>query len=127
MDIPHVDVVLNYDVPLSSKDYIHRVGRTARAGRAGKSVTFVTQYDVELIQRIEKDLGRQLDLFPVDKDEVLKLQERVSEAGRIATLEMKERGGFKGSKRGRSRGNDDDDEDREEKVSRKNYGKKQRR
>ncbi|KAL1931604.1 hypothetical protein VTP01DRAFT_9747 [Rhizomucor pusillus] len=127
LDIPHVDVVLNYDVPLSSKDYIHRVGRTARAGRAGKSVTFVTQYDVELIQRIEKDLGRQLDLFPVDKDEVLKLQERVSEAGRIATLEMKERGGFKGSKRGRSRGNDDDDEDREEKVSRKNYGKKQRR
>jgi superfamily II DNA/RNA helicase len=48
-----VDLVINFDIPSHSKDYIHRVGRTARAGRAGKAVTFVTQYDVELFQRIE--------------------------------------------------------------------------
>jgi ATP-dependent RNA helicase DDX47/RRP3 len=53
LDIPHVDLVINFDIPSHSKDYIHRVGRTARAGRAGKAVTFVTQYDVELFQRIE--------------------------------------------------------------------------
>jgi ATP-dependent RNA helicase DDX47/RRP3 len=55
-----VDIVVNYDIPTHSKDYIHRVGRTARAGRSGKAVTFVSQYDVELYQRIEQLLGRRI-------------------------------------------------------------------
>ena len=63
LDIPHVDVVLNYDIPTHSKDYIHRVGRTARAGRAGKSITIVSQYDIELYQRIEQLLGKKLPLY----------------------------------------------------------------
>jgi len=65
LDIPHVDLVVNFDVPLSSKDYIHRVGRTARAGRAGRAVTLVTQYDVVELQRVEFALGRKLDEFSV--------------------------------------------------------------
>ncbi|ORZ10892.1 P-loop containing nucleoside triphosphate hydrolase protein [Absidia repens] len=130
IDIPSVDVVINYDVPQSSKDYIHRVGRTARAGRSGKSITFVTQYDVELVQRIEKDLERKLDAFPVEKDEVMMLQERVFEAQRIATLELKERGGARGSKRGAKPGESDDDADLEEKAGghkqNKKFSKKRR-
>ena len=46
LDIPKVTFVLNYDVPRAPKDYVHRVGRTARAGRGGTALTFVTQYDV---------------------------------------------------------------------------------
>ena len=92
LDIPHVDLVLNYDVPSSSKDYIHRVGRTARAGRAGKAVTLVTQYDIEWYQRIEHSLGRKLEEFTVSKEEVLVLSERVGESIRLATIQIKDEG-----------------------------------
>jgi len=90
LDIPHVDIVVNFDIPTHSKDYIHRVGRTARAGRAGKAVTFVSQYDVELYQRIEHLLGKKLPLYPADENEVLLLSERVMEANRMAKIELKE-------------------------------------
>lgn len=88
LDIPQVDVVINFDIPTHSKDYIHRVGRTARAGRAGKSITLTTQYDVELLQRIEQMIGRKLDIYQeaADKEQVLLLQERVAEAQRIAIM-----------------------------------------
>ena len=47
LDIPSVDLVVNYDLPMNPKDYIHRVGRTARAGKGGRSISFITQYDIE--------------------------------------------------------------------------------
>ncbi|KAF8577255.1 DEAD-domain-containing protein [Ramaria rubella] len=90
LDIPNVDVVINFDIPTHSKDYIHRVGRTARAGRSGKSITLVTQYDVELIQRIETVVGKEMDAWVVDKEEVALLKERVDDAGRVAASELRE-------------------------------------
>jgi len=90
LDIPHVDIVINFDIPTHSKDYIHRVGRTARAGRAGRSITFVTQYDVELYQRIEFLIDKKLPLHPMVEEEVMLLVERVSEAQRYAKMELKE-------------------------------------
>merc|ERR1711972_440624 len=68
----------------------HRVGRTARAGRAGRAVTFVSQYDVELYQRIEHLLGKKLPLYPTEEAEVMLLSERVMEANRMAKIELKE-------------------------------------
>ncbi|CAI2177199.1 17282_t:CDS:2 [Funneliformis geosporum] len=92
LDIPLVDVVINFDIPANSKDYIHRVGRTARAGRSGKSITLVTQYDVELYQRIEHVIGKKMELFPLDsKDDVMLLQERVSEAQRMDFRDREDR------------------------------------
>ena len=104
MDIAGVDVVINYDVPQSSKDYIHRVGRTARAGNTGKSVTLVTQYDVEWYQRIEHSIEKKLPEYPIEsKATVLILQERVNEAAKFAHIQMKEEGN---GKRGRKRGDE---------------------
>ncbi|KAG0250796.1 ribosomal RNA processing protein [Mortierella polycephala] len=116
LDIPSVDIVLNYDLPNNSKDYIHRVGRTARAGRSGKSITFVTQYDVEVYQRIEQALSKKLEEFPTDKDAVMLLQERVAEAQRFAITELKEQHASrgKGGRGGNKRLFNQDDNDRDD-------------
>lgn len=89
LDIPAVDVVLNLDLPQDSKTYIHRVGRTARAGKSGIAISIVTQYDVEIYQRIEAALGKQLETYPTEKEEVMAFQSRVEEAQRETRVEMK--------------------------------------
>ncbi|ORM40277.1 putative ATP-dependent RNA helicase DDX47 [Babesia sp. Xinjiang] len=81
LDLPMVELVVNFDIPESSKDYIHRVGRTARAGRSGLALTFVTQYDVELFQRIEMALNKKLDEFTeLSEDVVLAKHSTCAEA-----------------------------------------------
>uniref|UniRef100_A0A183BVQ4 RNA helicase n=1 Tax=Globodera pallida TaxID=36090 RepID=A0A183BVQ4_GLOPA len=107
LDIPNVDMVVNYDVPQHSKDYVHRVGRTARAGKSGVALTIVTQYDVETYQRVENSIGKRLDALELNHEDVMQLVERVSEAGRIAANRYKEMLDKKGQKR---RIGDGDDE-----------------
>lgn len=60
LDIPEVQVVVHYDVPKEAATFVHRVGRTARAGREGLSVALITECDVRPIKRIEKQIGSQL-------------------------------------------------------------------
>ncbi|KAF2178799.1 putative ATP-dependent RNA helicase [Zopfia rhizophila CBS 207.26] len=118
LDIPSVDLVVNLDLPPDSKTYVHRVGRTARAGKSGKAVSFVTQYDVELWLRIENALGKKVEEEVIPKDEVMVLAERVGEAQRTAVREMKELHEARGKKgallNGRRRKRGRDDMDREE-------------
>ena len=112
LDIPSVDLVINYDLPGHGKDYIHRVGRTARAGRSGKAIAMVTQYDVEVYQRLEGLLGKKLDAYRgAEEETVLVLLERVNEAQRLATRELKEQLSATGDRRGKNRSNGEDDED----------------
>lgn len=115
--MPSVDIVINYDVPTSSKDYIHRVGRTARAGRSGKSITIVTQYDVEMMQRVEAVIGKKMELWPTDEEEVTLLRERVDEASRLVINELKDQAkGNSGKKRRWDEGSAADDLDRDDDV-----------
>nr|CAD1824623.1 unnamed protein product [Ananas comosus var. bracteatus] len=89
LDIPSVDVVINYNIPTNSKDYIHRVGRTARAGRSGLAISLVNQYEVEWYRQIELLIGKELPEYQANKEEVLLLLERVSDARRIAQMKLK--------------------------------------
>ncbi|EGP82143.1 uncharacterized protein MYCGRDRAFT_29612, partial [Zymoseptoria tritici IPO323] len=64
--IPSVDLLLTLDILPDSKTYVHRVGRTARAGKSGVAISVVTQYDIEIYQRIEKALGKGLEQHPTE-------------------------------------------------------------
>ncbi|CAF9909214.1 MAG: Putative RNA helicase [Heterodermia speciosa] len=63
LDIPEVELVVNYDVPRNPDDYIHRVGRTARAGKGGEAITLVGQRDVALFLAIEARVGAKMSAF----------------------------------------------------------------
>ncbi|GMH10293.1 hypothetical protein Nepgr_012134 [Nepenthes gracilis] len=107
LDIHSVDMVINYDIPSNSKDYIHRVGRTARAGRSGVAISLVNQYEVEWYMQIENLIGKKLPKFPAEEEEVLQLLERVTEAKRISQMKIKESGSRKKRK---GMGDEDRDE-----------------
>ncbi|PWY75255.1 ATP-dependent rRNA helicase rrp3 [Aspergillus sclerotioniger CBS 115572] len=117
LDIPLVDLVVNYDLPGDSKTYIHRIGRTARAGRSGVAVSFVSQYDIELWLRIEGALGKKVDEHEISKDEVMVLAERVGDAQQLAAREMRDlqdkRGNSISSRRNKNgkRGREDMDQE----------------
>ncbi|KAK5007435.1 ribosomal RNA processing protein [Elasticomyces elasticus] len=90
LDIPSVDLVLNFDLPPDSKTYVHRVGRTARAGKSGIALSLVTQYDVEVFLRIEHALGKKLAEREIVKEEVMVFGEKVGEAQRVAVRQLKD-------------------------------------
>ncbi|KAJ6749458.1 hypothetical protein OIU85_000131 [Salix viminalis] len=94
LDIPSVDVVVNYNIPTNSKDYFHRVGRTARAGRSGLAISLVNQFDIGPFTQIEKHIGDDFKIpkYTVNEDEVLLLAERVTEAKRISRKSINESG-----------------------------------
>lgn len=62
LDIQGVDLVVNYELPLDAESYVHRIGRTGRAGQAGKAFSFVSDKDVEPLQRIEDYLKHKIKI-----------------------------------------------------------------
>jgi ATP-dependent RNA helicase DDX49/DBP8 len=88
LDIPSVELVVNYDVPRHPEDYVHRVGRTARAARSGLSVALVGAADVELVHAIEATTGSKMKLLATPEPTILAGLTRVSKAVQEARLDM---------------------------------------
>ncbi|KAI9336081.1 P-loop containing nucleoside triphosphate hydrolase protein [Obelidium mucronatum] len=88
LDIPFVEVVFNYELPADAADYVHRVGRTARAGRGGLAVSLVTERDIDILQNIEGKIDKKLDEFPVPEKPVLETLNEVGLAKRVANMHL---------------------------------------
>lgn len=79
IDIDDIEFVINYDVPAQPEDYVHRIGRTARAGARGEGITFVTPKDKPRLDRIEKLLEKSIQRG-VLPEEVAKLAPAIDES-----------------------------------------------
>ncbi|XP_075591015.1 putative ATP-dependent RNA helicase T26G10.1 [Dermatophagoides farinae] len=87
LDLPDVNQVINFDVPTNYKDYIHRVGRTARAGKHGVAFTFVTKNDVVQYKSIEIAIfGDNKEAFPPVYEKIKDEYELVSNSMNLARL-----------------------------------------
>lgn len=65
IDIDDIQLVINYDVPHDKEDYVHRIGRTARAGKNGRSITLVSDKDQQYFARIERFLEKDVEKLPI--------------------------------------------------------------
>ncbi|HEY1007199.1 MAG TPA: DEAD/DEAH box helicase [Sphingobacteriaceae bacterium] len=65
IDIEGIELVINYDVPSDPEDYIHRIGRTARAESTGKAITFLNERDQRKLRNIEQMMGREIPQTPL--------------------------------------------------------------
>ena len=86
LDIADLPAVFNFDVPFNAEDYVHRIGRTGRAGASGLAVTLVARSDARLVADIEKLIRKKIDLEPIELDD-----DRASRAGRSRDRERDRR------------------------------------
>lgn len=90
LDIPLVDMVINYSLPSVAREYIHRVGRTARAGRGGAAISLVSPVDVNLLKLIEQRAGVEFSETKVDDKRIVNILTEVRVTRRAQELKAKD-------------------------------------
>ncbi|OWB57681.1 hypothetical protein B5S28_g3646 [[Candida] boidinii] len=100
LDIPSVELVINFDIPRDPDDFIHRVGRTARAGRKGESISLITPNDLNRIVAIEDRINRKTEEYSnISDNSLIKKSLKTTTSAKIeAKMEM-DREGFGERKR----------------------------
>lgn len=111
LDIKGVDLVINYELPMDSESYVHRIGRTGRAGTTGQAFSLVGDKDIESLARIEDYLKHKVDVGYLENDQLVKDFQAMSyhseghylkslDRARGPRQERNERGGDRGERRG---------------------------
>lgn len=90
LDISTVQAVINYDLPADPRLYVHRVGRTGRAGHEGLALSLVSELDLDIVQAIEDRIGRELVAWDPEPEEdvVLRALNRCSDARQLASMRL---------------------------------------
>lgn len=89
LDIDGVSHVFNYDLPEHVENYVHRIGRTARAGKDGSSVSFCSEYDYDVLHKIENFIEMKIEIGDVQDD----MLAEITVIERVASRDRRERGG----------------------------------
>jgi len=92
IDIKDINLVINFDAPSDAEDYVHRVGRTARADTTGAAITLVNRIDIMKLQRIEKLIGYQVNKEPLPAF-IAEIHEKIPD--HRSSVRKPERGKFK--------------------------------
>jgi ATP-dependent RNA helicase DDX49/DBP8 len=89
LDVPSVDLVINSELPRNPVSYVHRVGRTARAGRRGRAISLVSENEVSLVHAAEKITERPLEkCSEVTDDDAIRMLGPVTKASRLAKMKL---------------------------------------
>lgn len=72
IDVQTVNLVINYDIPYSLEQYIHRIGRTGRLGKVGVAINFVTEGNATTLSLIQKEYGSKMEELPLDLANIYK-------------------------------------------------------
>ena len=89
LDVPSVDLVINSELPRNPVSYVHRVGRTARAGRRGRAISLVSENEVSLVHAAEKITGRSLEkCTEITDDDAIRMLGPVTKAARLAKMKL---------------------------------------
>jgi Superfamily II DNA and RNA helicases len=91
IDIKDINLIINYDVPSSAEDYVHRVGRTARADKTGIAISLINEHDMDRFDRIEKLIGDEILKIPVPAE--------LGDAPEYKVRQSRPRGKSKGKRR----------------------------
>ena len=104
IDIDDIHMVINFDVPHDSEDYVHRIGRTARADRDGEAITLVSNRDIQRFQKIEQFLQKEVEKLSLPEGLGEGPEYKVAPAAKKSSNGSRHRGRGRGRKdRGRGR------------------------